>query len=425
MRNLNKYLLAILLSLAMLPAFAQEQTESKPAATEKGWFVGVQGGMPFGVSTFSSFGADKTRIGYSAGLYGGYRFNKIFSLEASAKWGEVNLSAKDCCVDRHLWLGADGVRYNAPVLDMNGWGYENLKSNVFMQHYGLQLNVNVLGFFNATKRSRWTLEVSPLLAAVGTKATVNAISDGAEAIKGNTQWHLGAGGNLQAGFQATKHLNIGIYSGITYLTGKPMDGMPEYRHDANYVWESGIKVGWTFGKKNAKSGKKVVAPVVVETPVAEDSVEEIPTIVTKPAEEVEVVEQPVAEEKPVVFEKPVQTEQPIVKEEAIISLPTIYFTFNSTAIAENELAKLQEIKKQMDADTEMKITVNGWCDTKGSKAVNDRISLKRAETVKNWLVSNGIAAERITIKGNGSDFNEADAAKARRAESVTIKCEEK
>ncbi len=436
MRNLNKYLLAILLSLAMLPAFAQEQTESKPAATEKGWFVGVQGGMPFGVSTFSSFGADKTRMGYSAGLYGGYRFNPVLSLEATAKWGEVNLSAKQCCIDHSFWLGSDGVRYNAPVLDMNGWGYDNLKSEVFMQQYGLQLNVNILGFFNATKHSHWTLEVSPLLSAVGTKATVNGISDGAEAIKGSTQWHLGAGGNLQAGFQATKHLNIGVYSGITYLTGKPMDGMPEYRHEANYVWESGIKVGIKFGKgkKSRQSSAPAVVAPVVETPVVEPEVTVCPEE-TAPATEIR--EEKSVEQTAVVEEisqsdlshssGPDQVRNDVreVQKEVIISLPTIYFAFNSTAIAENELAKLQEIKKQMEDNQEIKITVYGWCDTKGSKTVNDRISLKRAETVKNWLVSNGIASKRITVKGNGSDFNEADAAKARRAESVTIKCEEK
>ena len=230
-----------MLSLALLPAMAQAQTGSKPTATEKGWFVGVQGGMPFGVSTFSSFGADKTRMGWSAGLYGGYRFNPVLSLEATAKWGETNLSAKQCCIDHNLWLGSDGVHYNAPVLDMDGWGYDNLKSKVSMQHYGLQLNVNVLGFFNATKQSRWTLEVSPLLAAVGTRATVNAVSDGAQVIKGKSQWHLGMGGNLQAGYQVARHLNIGVYSGLTCLTGKPMDGMPEFRHKANFVWESGLK----------------------------------------------------------------------------------------------------------------------------------------------------------------------------------------
>ncbi len=404
MRVLNKYLLAALFATATLPTKAQEQVDTRPTATRKGWFMGVQGAMPFSISTFSSFGADKTHFGYSAGLYGGYRFNPVLSLEATAKCGEINLSAKNCCIDRHLWLGADGIRYNAPVLDMNGWSYDNLQSSVFMQKYGLQLNVNLLGFFKNTRYSRWTLEVSPLLAAVGTKATVRTIDSNATVMKGSTHWHLGVGGNLQAGFQATKHLNIGIFSGLTYLTGDRMDGMPEYRHEANFVWESGVKIGIKFSK-GKKCKAVAVTPPVVEKPIQEPEVTVCPED-TLPAE--------------IKDEKPVVAEQPTVKEEVKVSIPTVHFAFNSTSIANSELAKLQEIKKQMEANPEMKITVNGWCDTKGSKAVNDRISLKRAETVKNWLVSNGIAAERITIKGNGSDFNEADAAKARRAESVTI-----
>ena len=68
----------------------------------------VEGGMPFGFSTFSSFGHDKTHLGWAAGLYGGYRFNSIFSAELSAKYGEMNLSAQDCCVERNYWLGSDG-----------------------------------------------------------------------------------------------------------------------------------------------------------------------------------------------------------------------------------------------------------------------------------------------------------------------------
>ncbi len=250
--NIRLFASAMFTLLFLSPVIAQEKVDDKPTTAEKGWYVGLQGGLPFGVSTFSSFGADKTRVGYSAGLYGGYRFNPVLSLEATAKWGEANLSAKDCCIERHLWLGSDGVCYNAPVLDMNSWGYDNLKSNVFMQHYGLQLNVNILGCFNQTKHGRWTLEVSPLLTAVGTRATVSAISDGVEANEGNTQWNLGAGGNLQAGFHATKNLNIGVYSGITYLTGNRMDGMPEFRHKANYIWESGIKIGLKLGKNNYK-----------------------------------------------------------------------------------------------------------------------------------------------------------------------------
>ncbi len=240
MNKLVKYLMTAALGMMFLPAAAQEMKRN----SDKGWYAGIQGGIPFSVSTFSSFGADRTRIGYSAGLYGGYRFNEILSLEAAVKLGEVNLSAKQCCIGHNLWLGSDGVRYNAPVLDMNGWGYDNLKSNVFTQHYGLQLNVNILGFFNQTKSGRWTLEISPLLAAAGTKGTVKAISDNADVSKGDTRWHWGAGGNLQAGCQVTHYLNIGVYSGMTYLSGDNFDGVPSHVHKNNYLWESGLRIGF-------------------------------------------------------------------------------------------------------------------------------------------------------------------------------------
>ena len=64
----------------------------------------------------------------------------------------------------------------------------------------------------------------------------------------------------------------------------------------------------------------------------------------------------------------------------------------------------------------MHIVVTGWCDTSGSRSVNERYSIRRAEAVKLWLESRGIAAGRITAVGRGSDVNEKDAEKARRAE---------
>lgn len=226
------------------------QADRNPVA---GWYAGIQGGVPFGVSALSSFGADKTRAGWSAGIYGGYRFNPVLSLEAQAAWGEMNLSARDCCPG--YWLGSDGNLYEGAVAGMTGWGWHDLKSRVFTQRYGVQLNVNLLGFFAATKESRWTLELAPHLYAVGTKADFRTIAGNAQAMKGATRWHLGAGGNLQAGYALTEHLRLGIYTGMTYLTGQPIDGTPEHRHKANYVWESGLRLGWSFGYKGKEGNK--------------------------------------------------------------------------------------------------------------------------------------------------------------------------
>ena len=250
MHLLKKMLCACFLFMAVIPMAAQEG-DAQDAENTSSRYIGLQGGVPFGTSTFSSFGADKTRAGFDAGLYGGYRFNPVLSLEAQAAWGRVNQSVQECCAP--YWLGSDLHRYEAPVAGLEGWSYADLKSRVATQRYGLQLNMNLLGFFARTKDSRWSLDISPALSAIGTDSSIRTIAGGNEAVKGNTRWHFGAGGNVQAGYMLTRNLHIGIYSGITYLTGDAMDGLPEYRHKNNFIWESGLRLGWTFrGKEDGK-----------------------------------------------------------------------------------------------------------------------------------------------------------------------------
>lgn len=255
--NVPKAIVTFLLSfwvLAVQNIFAQGQLEREAEAVpHKEWYGGIEGGVPFGVSTFSSFGADKTRAGYNIGVFGGYRFNPVLSAELSAKWGKVNFSARDCCTESGYWLGSDGITYHAPVAGFGGADYADLKSSVSLQQYKVRLNVNLLGFFSQTRQSRWRLELSPMLSAVGTKADVETIGGGSSIIKDKTRWHLGAGGNLQASYNITDNLLLGIYSGINFLTGKGMDGMPEHIHDDNFIWESGVRIGLSLGKCHKKT----------------------------------------------------------------------------------------------------------------------------------------------------------------------------
>ena len=391
-----RLLIAILASV--LPLSTMKAEEGKDVlAPSQGWYVGVEGGMPFGFSTFSSFGHDKTHLGWAAGLYGGYRFNSIFSAELSAKYGEMNLSAQDCCVERNYWLGSDGVLYKAGVLGMDSWEYANLKSHVRMGQYGARVNINLLGLFHKTANSRWDLAVSPHIYAVTTKADIQTIADEAKVMKGSTNWHLGYGADLQVGYQLTSCLKLGIYSGLTRLTGERMDGMPEHLHKNNFVWESGVRLGINLSKKKNKVAETPSVPqkeVLQQEPTSSEKVNQ--------KETVDKAETRVAGQD--------------IKESAKVTFPVIYFTFNSIDIQQNEETKLNAILKTLKENPNMKVTVTGWCDTKGSVAVNKRISRQRAEAVKTWLAKNGIEANRITAIGNGSDDTQ-DADKARRVET--------
>ena len=396
-----RLLVAILASI--LPfSYVKAEAGDSVLSDSKGWYLGVEGGMPFGFSTFSSFGHDKTHLGWAAGIYGGYRFNSIFSAELSAKYGEMNLSAQDCCVDRNYWLGSDGVLYKASVLGMDSWQYAQLKSQVRMGWYGARVNVNLLGLFHKTADSRWTVALSPHLYAVTTQAAIQTLTDGAEVMNGTTRWHLGYGADLQVGYRLSSNLHLGIYSGLTRLTGEHMDGMPEHLHKNNFVWESGIRLGFSFTK--AKKRKMMETSTIPQPEVQqqlttpEENTQQQDTAAKVDKAETKVAEQDIAETPEVKF-------------------PVIYFDFNRIAINPKEQSKLNEILHILKENPDMKVTVTGWCDTRGGVAVNRRISRQRAQALKSWLVKRGIAASRISVVGKGSDGSR-EAPKARRVETT-------
>lgn len=394
-----RLLVAVLVSILSF-SFAKAEASDSNLPDSKGWYLGVDGGLPFGLSTFSSFGHDKTHLGWAAGIYGGYRFNPIFSAELSARYGEVNLSAQDCCVERNYWLGSDGMLYKASVLGMDSWEYTQLKSHVRMGWYGARVHVNLLGLLRNTAHSRWTVAVSPHLYAVTTCADIQTLADHAEVMKGSTRWHLGYGASLQAGYQLTSNLNLGIYSGLTRLSGERMDGMPEHLHKNNFVWESGIRLGISFSKKK---NKIVETPSVPQTEVLHQDTILSENVNQKEKETVDKAETKVVEQD--------------IKEPVKVTFPVIYFSFNRITIRPSEVSKLKSILHILKENPEMKVTVTGWCDTKGSVAVNRRISRQRAQALKTWLVKRGIAASRISVVGKGSDASRT-APKARRVETT-------
>lgn len=236
-----------------------------------------------------------------------------------------------------------------------------------------------------------------MLSAVGTKADVKTIADGNCIIKDKTRWHLGACGNLQASYNITDNLHLGIYSGITFLTGKGMDGVAKHIHDDNFLWESGVRIGLSFGKCRKKT---------------KHTVQSVPTINEKPVEEVKAS---VQQNPDVMTETDTEEEKATIEtKDKEIVFPVIYFDFNKTDIKSSEIAKLRDISQLLRKNPNLKITIAGWADPKGGTAVNNRISLRRAETVRSWLVGQGIDNSRMEVLGMGIDCDEPDASKARR-----------
>lgn len=95
----------------------------------------------------------------------------------------------------------------------------------------------------------------------------------------------------------------------------------------------------------------------------------------------------------------------------------IYFSPNSGDwIEPSEYKKAGRMLRWALSDTLTPITVVGWADASGTVTFNEKLSLRRARTVRNYLVKKGIAPERITFKGCGIDTEAESPEKARRAE---------
>lgn len=430
-----KKTLVLLLTLSLSVTIVSAQ-EGKPAQKDStcGWYVGAQAGMPMAEADFSSFGADRFRPGWTAGIHAGYHFTPVWSLEVSASWGQQFLAAQNCCYERGYFLGADFNRYRYAIPEgIVGWYYTDLKSRTFVQRYGLQVNMNILGFFNATKNNLWRLEVSPAVYAVGTSSDLMTKADNMLVADNINNWHLGYGGQAQVSYAVADNMNIGIYGGFTHLTGKPMDGMPEL-HSTNFIIDAGVKFSFAFGEKKraCKSATVAVVPAVVSPtvsteqpkPVVEEIViapvektESVKEVITSDTVAVQTVQPEVVKEQPKEVVEDVATPPTVANS---IEFPVIYFSFNSIWIEPSERAKVKEIADMMKADKSIRIRITGWGDEIGGEEVNKRVSLQRAEAVKRVLGLWLIPADRVETVGGGIKRDAASEAEARNASTIEI-----
>ncbi len=79
--------------LSPMTLSAQEDKSDEKDFT-RGWYIGAQAGMPMAEADFSSFGADKFRPGWSAGIHAGYRFTPVWSLEMTPTGDSSSLPSR-------------------------------------------------------------------------------------------------------------------------------------------------------------------------------------------------------------------------------------------------------------------------------------------------------------------------------------------
>lgn len=84
-----------------------------------------------------------------------------------------------------------------------------------------------------------------------------------------------------------------------------------------------------------------------------------------------------------------------------IVLEGVVFKSGSAQITTASNLILNSARKTLEENPEITVQIQGFTDNVGKAKSNLKLSQKRAEAVKAWLVKNGIAASRITAEGYG------------------------
>jgi outer membrane protein OmpA-like peptidoglycan-associated protein len=82
-------------------------------------------------------------------------------------------------------------------------------------------------------------------------------------------------------------------------------------------------------------------------------------------------------------------------------LEGVNFATGKAELTPESQAILDGVAESLVAHEEIKVQVGGHTDNTGSAAVNKRLSAARAESVRQYLISKGVAADRLTAAGFG------------------------
>ena len=90
------------------------------------------------------------------------------------------------------------------------------------------------------------------------------------------------------------------------------------------------------------------------------------------------------------------------------TLKGVNFESNSDRLLAGASAVLDDVAETLLKYPEIKVEVQGHTDSDGAAAYNEGLSSRRAQTVRDYLASKGVASGRMTVRGYGETQPVAD-----------------
>jgi peptidoglycan-associated lipoprotein len=123
----------------------------------------------------------------------------------------------------------------------------------------------------------------------------------------------------------------------------------------------------------------------------------------EPAPPVAAQEAPVVADQPVMAEPSVNTPAPPAEEPLKPAADRIFFKFDSYLLTDESRKELVGNALWLQAQPDVRVVIEGFADERGSDEYNLALGDKRARAARDYLVSFGIAPERISTISYGEE----------------------
>jgi OOP family OmpA-OmpF porin len=98
----------------------------------------------------------------------------------------------------------------------------------------------------------------------------------------------------------------------------------------------------------------------------------------------------------------------VVTETKIELKQTVFFDTNHASIKRVSFALLSEVAQALADNPTLKVEIQGHTDSQGSDRANLKLSQRRAESVRRYLIKKAVAGDRLVARGYGETVPIAD-----------------
>ncbi len=102
----------------------------------------------------------------------------------------------------------------------------------------------------------------------------------------------------------------------------------------------------------------------------------------------------------------------------------VLFSYDSASLSDEAKKILDTQVSWLQNDSKLRVTIEGHCDERGTREYNIALGERRANAVKNYLVSKGVDSKRLDTVSYGKErpafFGDSEAIMAKNRRAVTV-----